>query len=417
MPMTSDDITLRSPARDEMRAFMQPIADAFSDELSQPEFEAERQLLEPERCVSAFDGEERVASSAAYTFRLTVPGGEVGAAGITGVGVRPDHRRRGILRRMMTWLHDDALRRGEPVAILGASEAAIYQRFGYGQGTTQSTFTTDPARIWFREPVPPDPSRRIRMVDADEAARIYPAVYDAARGAIPGAIDRSDLKWRLNIVGDADWMRHGGGPKYRAVLEVDGEPRGFAIYRVKGDWGPTGPASTLRVLEVLGLDAVAEQVLWEWLFEMDLMGTITAWRCQVPNPLQQWLLEPRRLSLTVSDGMWLRILDVPAALSARTYAGSGTLVLDVEDPLIESNAGRWQITVEGGSGGSATVTRTKAAPDLELDVAALASAYLGAYRFGDLARAGRVRECQPGALQTADVLFTPSRAPWASTPF
>ena len=82
---------------------------------------------------------------------------------------------------MMTWLHDDALRRGEPVAILGASEAAIYQRFGYGQGTTQSTFSADPARIQFREPVRPDPSRRIRMVDEDEAMRLFPAVYDEAR--------------------------------------------------------------------------------------------------------------------------------------------------------------------------------------------------------------------------------------------
>src|SRR5687767_1959839 len=153
----TNEITFRSPAPDEMRAFMKPIADAFGREMSQPEFEAERQLLEPERCVSAFDGDERVGSSAAYTFRLTVPGGEVGAAGITGVGVRPDQRRRGILRRMMTWLHDDARRRGEPVAVLGASEAAIYQRFGYGQGTTQSTFSVDPARIQFREPVSSDP--------------------------------------------------------------------------------------------------------------------------------------------------------------------------------------------------------------------------------------------------------------------
>ena len=295
--MTADEITLRSPAPDEMRAFFEPIADAFSEDMSEPEFDTERRLLEPERCVSAFDGDKRVGSSAAYSFRLTVPGGEVGAAGITGVGVLPDHRRRGILRQMMTWLHDDAIRRGDAVAVLGASEAAIYQRFGYGQGTTSSTFNIDPAHARFRDPVPPDPSRRIRMVDEDEAARIFPVVYDAIRGDIPGAVDRSELKWRLYMIGDADWMRAGGGPKYRAVLEVDGEPRGFTIYRVKSDWGPTGPASTLRVLEVYGLDPTAEQVLWEWLFAMDLIGTITAWRSPVPHPLQQWLLEPRRLGL------------------------------------------------------------------------------------------------------------------------
>ena len=240
------------------------------------------------------------------------------------------------------------------------------------------------------------------MVDEDEAARLFPVVYDAVRGDIPGAVGRSEDKWRLYMIGDADWMRAGGGPKYRAVLEVDGEPRGFTIYRVKSDWGPTGPASTLRVLEVYGLDPTAEQALWEWLFAMDLIGTITAWRSPVPHPLQQWLLEPRRLGLTVQDGMWLRILDVPAALSARTYAGSGTLVLDVADSLIESNAGRWQLAVKDGS---ATVTRTRAEADFELDVAALASTYLGAFRFGDLATAGRVRECQPGSLKTADMLW------------
>src|SRR5688572_18570814 len=167
--MTSDQFTLRSPAPDEMRAFFQPIADAFGEDMSEPEFDTERRLLEPERCVSAFDGDKRVGSSAAYSFRLTVPGGEVGAAGITGVGVLPDHRRRGILRQMMAWLHDDAIRRGEPVAVLGASEAAIYQRFGYGQGTTQSTFSVEPVHIQFREPLPPDSSRRIRLVDEDEA--------------------------------------------------------------------------------------------------------------------------------------------------------------------------------------------------------------------------------------------------------
>ncbi len=409
-----NDITLRSPASDELRAFFEPLANAFSEEIGNAEFESESQLLEPERCVNAFDGDERVGSAGAYTFRLTVPGGEVGASGITAVGVRPDHRRRGVMRQMLTWLLDDAARRGEPIAILTASEAAIYQRFGFGQGTTQSSFGVDPARVQFREPVAPDPARRIRMVDADEAARVFPAVYDAVRAETPGAVDRTDLKWRLQIVGDADWMRHGAGPKYRAVLEVDGDPRGYAIYRINSDWGATGPASTMLVLEVVGLDATADQAVWEWLFGMDLMATIRSRRGPMPHPLQQWLLEPRRLALTVGDGLWLRLLDVPAALSARTYAGSGTLVLDITDALIDSNAGRWQLTVDDGQG---SVSRTTAEPDLELDIATLAAAYLGAFRLGDLALAGRVRECRPGTLQAADALFTSARSPWCSTGF
>ena len=125
-----DDITLRSPAPDELRAWIDPLLSAFAEDYSDPEFQSERPLLEPERLINAFDGERRIGSAGAYTFRLTVPGGEVGASGITAVGVVPDQRRRGVLRQMMTWLLDDARARHEQVAVLWASEAAIYQRFG-----------------------------------------------------------------------------------------------------------------------------------------------------------------------------------------------------------------------------------------------------------------------------------------------
>ena len=209
-------------------------------------------------------------------------------------------------------------------------------------------------------------------------------------------------------------MQRGQGIKYRAVAEVAGEPRGYAIYRIEHGWGPTGPASTMNVLEVTGIDPTAEQALWQWLASMDLVRTIAGRRGPVPNPLQHWLLEPRRLSLTVSDGLWLRILDLPEALPARGYVGSGSLVIDVADDMFESNAGRWQLTVKEGRG---TVARTTAAPDLELDIGSLAAVYLGGFRFVDVGVSGRVRECEPGALQRADALFTPPRAPWNSTPF
>ncbi len=365
--------------------------------------------------IGAFDGAKRVGTAGAYTFRLTVPGGEVGAGGITGVGVRPDYRRRGILRQMMDWLLEDARKRGEPVAVLTASEAAIYQRFGFGQASTASSFTLDAALAEFGEPVDLGDGAQIRMVDTDEATELFAAIYDRVRPGIPGALDRIEPKWRLSLVADAEWMRRGGqGIKYQSVIEVDGEPRGYAIYRIEHNWGATGPASTMNVLEVTGVDPAAEQALWQWLLSMDLVRTIVGRRGPVPHPLQHWLLEPRRMSLTINDGLWLRILDLPEALSARRYVGSGSLVLDVTDDMFESNAGRWQMDIDAGR---AEVTRTTAAPDLELDVGTLAAAYLGGFRFVDLGVAGRVRECQPGVLQTADALFTPPRAPWNSTPF
>jgi predicted acetyltransferase len=414
IPGMTDEITLRNPRPDELHEFWRPLADAFAESLTKEEIEAERPLIDFERFIGAFDGDKQVGTAGAYTFRLTVPGGEVGTAGITGVAVRPDYRRRGILRQMMDWMLEDARKHGEPVAVLTASEAAIYQRFGFGQASTTSSFTLDPALAEFSEPVDLGPGVQIRMVDTDEATELFAPIYDRVRPGIPGALDRIEPKWRLWLVADAEWMRRGQGIKYMAVIEVDGEPRGYAIYRIEHSWGATGPASTMNVLEVTGLDPAAEQALWQWLLSMDLVRSVVGRRGPVPHPLQHWLLEPRRLAMTIVDGLWLRILDLPEALSARRYVGSGSLVLDVADDMFESNAGRWQLDIDAGR---AEVTRTKAAPNLEFDIGTLAAAYLGGFRFVDLGVAGRVRECQPGVLQTADALFTPPRAPWNSTPF
>ena len=315
---------------------------------------------------------------------------------------------------MMDWLLADARRHDEPVAILMASEAAIYQRFGFGQSSTATSFTIDPLRVRFRDPLAMPDGAVIRAVESDEATRTFAAIYDQVRGDIPGAVARSEPKWRLFIVGDTEWMRRGQGIKYLAQLEVDGEPRGYAIYRIDAGWGTTGPNSTMTVLEVTGLDPAVEQLLWQWLFSMDLIGTVQARRNPDPHPLQHWLLEPRRLALTVQDGVWLRILDLPEALSARSYVGSGSLILEVTDPMFATNAGRWELSIESGR---ATVTRTTAEPDLSLDIGTLATVYLGAFRFADLAIAGHIRECRPGALQQADALFTPPRTPWCATPF
>ena len=415
MTDTTNGITLRSPKADELRAWVQPALLAFGEEFSEPEFLAQAPMLEPERLINAFDGEQRIATAGAITLRLTVPGGEVGASGITEVGVDPGHRRRGVLRQMMTWLLDDARARNEPVAVLWASEAAIYQRFGFGNGTLQSGFEVDRSRLVFRSPLPPSDRVRIRIVDADEGVRLASPIYDTVRRKVPGSLARPEIKWRNHQMTDAEWMRRGNGPQFRAVLEVDGEPRGYVVYQIKQDWDARGPRSTLLVTDLVALDPEAEQRLWQWVGASDLVATIRLMRGPVPNPLQLWLQEPRRLGLTMGDGMWLRFVDVAAALAARTYAGEGSVVLELEDPLIDSNTGRWQLTV--GADGAATVARTTAEPGLTLDVAALACTYLGAFRFRDLAAAGRVREIQPGALHTADVLFTTSRAPFSNTMF
>jgi predicted acetyltransferase len=357
-----------------------------------------------------------VGSSGAFSMQLTVPGGAVvPASGITGVGVVPDARRRGVLRQMMSWLFEDASKHHEPLAILWASEAAIYQRFGFGMGTLVSSFEVERDRIVFRDPLPPRDDVRVRMVDVEEGARLAAPIYEHNRQLVPGTLEREELEWLRMIMADASWMRGKNGPKYRVVLEVGGEPRAYATYRINGDWSPRGSANTVVIVDFQALDPEAEQYLWQWLVSMDLATTVKTMRGPFPHPLQLMLLEPRRLGLMVGDGMWLRIVDVAGALGARTYTGEGSLVLELTDTVLPANAGRWKLTVDHA--GVATVKPSRAEPDLVLDISALAGSYLGAWRFLDLAAAGRVRECHPGALHTADVLFTPSRAAYSNTMF
>ena len=412
--MTDDTIRLRQPTADELRAYVQPTSAAFAEPFTDRELESERNLWELDRLIGAVDGEAWVGTGGAYSFGLTVPGGgEVGAAGITLIGVSPSHRRRGILRQMMRWLLDQARDRGEPVAVLWASESAIYQRFGFGMGTLQSTFDIERSRIAFARPAPAH--GRMRFVDAEEAVRLFPPIYDAVRVRTPGALTRSDAKWRFDQLDDHTSMQATHGMKFRAVLEVEGDARGYVIYRAKSDWSEMGPNNTLLVLEVVGLDPAAERAVWEWLAGIDLVGHIKGWRGPVPHPLMLQLTEPRRLGVTVREGLWLRLIDLRTALEARSYAGVGALTFEVTDGFCPWNAGRWRLDVSDD--GRATVSASDADPELTLDTADLATAYLGTFTFADLARAGRVGECRPGAVAEADRFFASAVAPWSSTMF
>ncbi len=413
MPDDVTGITLRNPTDETLASFYVPIAIAFGEEFSAAEIEMEREFLELDRIFGAFEGETQVGLSGTFTFRMTTPGGEVGAAGVTLIGVMPTHRRRGILRLMMTRLFEQARERNEPVAILWASEAAIYQRFGFGLATLQAEIEAQKDKIVFARPV--ESPGRVRIVDRDEAAERFPPIFEARRAVTPGSLTRVDAKWR-QYLSDAEWMRNGNGPKVLAMLEVDGEARAYVIYRIKADWDSHGPKSIATVMELIGLDAAAEQALWQWVFSIDLVSIVRTWRGQVPHPLQLMITEPRRLAMSVSDANWLRIIELPAALEGRSYRGPGSLVFEVTDDFCPWNAGTWQLSVPE-SDGVAKVTGTRAAPDLSMDISDVATVYLGAFNFAQLAAAGRVRECRPGALAAADELFATPTIPWNSTMF
>jgi predicted acetyltransferase len=411
--MHDDTIRVRQPGDGELLAWSRPIAAAFGEFISDEEFEFERVQLEPDRVIGAVDGEAWIGTGGAYSLRLTVPGGQVGAAGITMIGVAPSHTRRGALRQMMRWLLDQARDRGEPVAILWASESAIYQHFGYGMGTLQASFEIDRMRVRFNRPA--EPLGRVRLLEREEAMTLLPPIYEARLPGEPGWVSRSETKWRHDMLADAEFIRRGNGPKFIAVLEVDGVARGYAIYRVKNDWDERGPNNTLLALEVTGLDAAAERAVWEWLFRVDLVARIKGWRGSPSHPLLLQLTEPRRLGMTVREGMWLRILDVAAALEGRRYARPGGFTFELTDAFYPTNAGRWRLEVSGE--GAASVTPSSTDADLVLDVSDLAAVYLGAFTIADLARAGRVRECRSGAIAAADRLFATGVTPWCSTMF
>ncbi len=416
---TGTDWHIRVPAPDELRTYMRPLQLAFAEDFSEAELDDWLKLVEPDRWLGAFEGEGSelvIGCASAHSLRLTVPGGEVAAAAVTGVGVRPDHRRRGVLRALMRRQLADVRERGEPVAALWASEGAIYGRFGYGLAAMDGFFEVETKRTDYARERPTE--GRVRIVDQDEATRLVPPIYEVMRSRTPGALSRSDTWWRSATLADAEYSRRGFGPKFRVVYEADGQPEGYAIYRIKDDWDHRGPRNVLQVNEAVTNTPRASRELWRYLFDVDLVEKVRSQRVPVPALLQHLLAEPRALGLVVNDGLWIRIVDAPAALAARRYGSLDELVLDVRDELCSSNVGRWRITTEGEPGSAvAEVSRVDHDPDLMVDVADLAAIYLGGVRPSDLAAAGRIVESTPGSLVRADAMFTAARMPWCTTMF
>ena len=418
MTRTTDHLTsdwhIRVPAPDELQAYMSPIQLAFAEDPSQAEIDDWLKVVEADRWLGAFEdaASQQVAGCAsAHSVRLTVPGGQVAAAAVTGVGVRPDYRRRGILRALMRRQLADVHERGEPVAALWASEGAIYQRFGYGLAAMDGHFEVAVERTAYARPRPSE--GRVRIVSEEEAADLIPPVYEAMRAQTPGALSRSEAWWRSGVLADPEYSRRGSSRKFRAVYEADGVAEGYAIYRVKEDWDHRGPRNVLEVREAVTTSARALRELWRYLFEVDLVRTVKAGRVPVPAPLQHLLAEPRALGLVVNDGLWIRLVDLPAALEARRWGCADSMVLEVADDFCPWNAGRWRVHTRGDRGAAvAEVSRADDAPDLVLATADLAAVYLGGIRPADLAAAGRIDELTPGAVDRATVMFSAQRTPW-----
>ena len=360
--------------------------------------------FERERMLAAIDGGTIVGGAGAFTFRMTVPGGaQLGTAGVTVVGVLPTHRRRGILRSMMRAQLDDIHERGEPLAALWASEETIYGRYGYGPASLALEFGIPRIHGAFREGI--EPVGRVGLVDQEEAAGQMPPVYDAVQRLTPGMHERSASWWEFRLLADPPEFRFGGGPKQLAVLEVDGRPQAYAIYRLNAVFGSLGPETTIVTLEVVGATPAATASIWRYLLDIDWTQTVSARLQPVDSPLFLLLARPNFSRPVISDGLWIRLVDVGAALAQRTYAAEEALILDVRDEFCPWNEGCWQV-------GPGEAARTTDGADLALEVSDLAGPYLGGFTFRELQRAGRVQELREGAVARADGLFRSDVAPW-----
>lgn len=401
------DVDIRTCARDELPRFLRVVESAFGHGISQENIDRHVRVMEPDRMHAAFDGEEMIGTAGVYPFSFTVPGGPISAAGVTMVGVAPSHRRRGVLRELMRAQLDDVHERGESIAVLWASEDAIYQRFGYGMASLQAQIDIPRDHSSFLRDA--GPVGRMRLVDLDEAVKVLPTVYDRVAGNTPGMFARTEDWWRNHRLADPEDGRRGGGPLWIAVLDIDGRPEGYALYRVFSKWESGVNTGHTEVGEAIGTSPVAMRELWRFLFGIDLMRSIQAWLLPADHSLLLSVTEPTRLRFSQVDTLWLRVVDVAAALAARGYAGSGSVTFEVTDDFCDWNVGTWRLEVEDGAG---HVEPVSGEADLRVDVADLGAAYLGGFSFTQLMRAARAVELTPGALARADALFRTDVAPW-----
>lgn len=330
-----------------------------------------------------------VGQSIYLDLTLTVPGGEVlPAAGISYVAVAPTHRRRGILRSMYTELHQRIADAKYPIAALTASEGGIYGRFGYGPATTVHLMTIERRFAQFHSSVP-DPGG-VRLVKPAEHRDALAEIYDRWRLRTPAGLACPTPLWD-DVLADRENTRDGGS-EWFAFLHPDG----YALYRVHGE-----ESRTLRVREVTAVTPDAHIALWRALLGMDLMDKVSIWTH--PGEVVPYLLTNPRLARVTSssDDMWVRIMDIPAALEARRYQANLDTVLDVADGF-RDDGGRYALQIRDGR---ARCTPTDAPADIELDLDVLGSLYLGSHRPESFVAANRLRGKDSELVQRLGAAF------------
>lgn len=408
--MNDGELPIRVSSGDDWAAVSALLQRAFHENPDPVLEDIQRKTYEPDRALVVTDGDEIVGHAAAYSRDLAVPGAVQPAAHVTMVGVVPTHRRRGLLTRMIRRQLREVRDAGrEPFAVLWASEGRIYPRFGYGQAAQRFSMEIDVReapilREWQR---PGLAARRLRAGDPARLRADMRQVYERLMPTRPGWSSRNDAWWD-QVLADTEGSRNGSTTRRAVLVEDPRGPAGYATWRTRTGWNDGGPNAEVLVDELVAADAGAYTALWRFLFGIDLTRVARFSFATLDEPLLHLVAEPGRLGARARDGLWIRLVDVEAALAARRYAVPIDVVIEVDDPLLPENAGRWRVT---GDPDGAACAPTTAPADLACDVRALGAAYLAGTSLGALAAAGRVAELRPGALAAAGAAFGWHRAP------
>lgn len=413
--MPDIDDQLRPVTSAEWPEFFRAMATVFGDEPSGPFQDEPSPVAELDRSLGLFDGDRVAATSGVYSFEMSVPGAVVPTAGITWITVSATHRRQGVLtaimRRQLTELH---ARQQEPVAALWAAESGIYGRFGYAPAAWRGGWSGATERLRLRSDVDCG-TGSVRLVSVEEFRPAAVAVHDQVRRFVPGNLAR-DERWWTRVLRDDPEQRHGATSRQHVVhTEADGTVTGYATYRIKSSWTETSePDGTLTVGEVRALTPAAYAALWRLLLSVDLVRTVRAPMASADEPLRHLLADARAWHSQPVDALWVRLVDVGRALSARRYPAPLDMVLEVRDRFCDWNDGRWHLW---GHPAGAFCDRTDRDPDLVLGIEELSAAFLGGVSLAPLQAAGRVTEVSPGAVVQASTAFRWPVTPWCPDEF
>ncbi len=369
-----------------------------------------RALPELDVRFAAYDGDEPVAGIGSFTFEMTAPGGPVRTAGLTMVGTLATHRRQGILTRTMRKYLDEERARGSVISALWAAEGAIYGRYGYGVASHAYAIRAQRGHTMFHVPVVLD--AKPRRVTDEAGLQLIPPIYDRVRTVTPGMLSRSPEWWRTRRLTDWDFRRAGGGELQRVVLERDGHAVAYALYRHSPKFEHGAIGGTLTVVEAVGDTPAATRQLWRYLFDVDLMEFVEASNLPTDHVLLTAMREPRRLVATLSDALWVRLVDLPRALAQRAYAAASELVLRVRDEFCTWNSGDWRIRAGANGAQVDRIDGASVAPDLTLEAKVLGGAYLGGVSFRAMQAAGLIEHSAPNAIERADAMFRSDASPW-----